>query len=184
MLTDDCIHIGDHGRPPRLLVVVRGMWVPDGSTIPGSFAPAGVCGVSLGVSIAEHVTAPDGWLYDGGAHETCVSGVAAPLAWRDLRREEIRAILNMLSALGLPAREPDINGITDTSDYEHVTTLVGVIDRRPFRVCVERMCSGYGGRNAQAFALLMRVVLGIAGLDADASHWRSLLDAAEQERQP
>jgi hypothetical protein len=69
----------------------------------------------------------------------------------------------VLSALGLPALEPDINGITDTSDYEHVTTLVGAIDRRPFRVCVERMCSGYGGRDARAFALRMRVVLGIAG---------------------
>jgi hypothetical protein len=174
VVMDDCMRLGDRGRPPRLLVVVRGIWAPDQEGLPWHLLRAGVCGVSLGVSVAEHVPASDGMLYEAGAAETCVADVAPPLAWRDVQRDETRELLAALAALGVPSREPDLDGICDTSDYEHVTTLVGAIDRHAFHVCLQRMCSGYGGQDARAFAALMRVVLVVARLDPDADRWASL----------
>jgi hypothetical protein len=181
VVMDDCMRLGDRGRPPRLLVVVRGMWAPDQEGFPWHLLRTGVCGVSLGVSVAEHVPAGDGMLYEAGAAETCVADVAPPLAWREIERHDVRAILAGLDAIGVPSREPDLDGICDTSDYEHVTTLVGAIDRHPFRVCLAQMCSGYRGRDARAFAVLMRVVLGVARLDPSEDRWASLFATGEGE---
>jgi hypothetical protein len=179
---DEHIALGTFGLVPRLLVVVHGLWLPEdmARALSGGALQTGVCGVSLGVSLAESEPPPEGWLHEAGASERCVPGNAPPLAWRGLGPAEMLAVLDGLAALGVPARKPDLDGIADTGDYAHTTTLLGAVDHGSFHVCLQQMQSGYGGRDAAAFAGLMRIVLGLAGLDAGDERWRSIFAVRER----
>jgi hypothetical protein len=166
-------------RPPRLLVLVNGR-------SSGEPKLAGVCGVSLGRSIAEHGPPEGAWPHAKYEWtEVCVSGVAPPLAWRDLGLDEVRQLFGAITALGLPAAEPDVVPVVDiSSDLVRVTTVMGAIDGRPFRLCLQGIYWGYRGRDAPAFLHLLRIVFGLARIDATAERWRVFRGPGRHARIP
>jgi hypothetical protein len=155
-------------RVPRLVVVVRGLWLREdlSGIFPLDLARHCVCGVSL------------------RPHEERDTAPAPPLAWHDVGQVELRSLLDGAVALGLPAREPALEGIVDTSDTSFDTTLTGAIDRRGFYVNLHRQCSGYRGRDAGAFAQLMRLILGVARLDPHDPAWSELFHTRDSQFTP
>jgi hypothetical protein len=149
-----------HEWVPRLVVLVQGLWLREdiaaGFGVDPQFC---VCGVSV------------------RPHEAGDTAPAPPLAWHDVGRAELRSLLDGAVALGVPARQPALKGIMDTSDTGVDTTLTGAIDHRGFYVSLHRQCSGYGGRDADAFAHLTRLILGVARLDPHDPAWSELCRA-------
>jgi hypothetical protein len=143
---------------PQLVVVVRGLWLREdfAEVFPVGLARRCVCGVSL------------------RPHEESDTAPAPNLAWHEVGQVELRSLLDGALALGVPARQPALKGVVDTCDNGCDTTLTGAIDGRGFYVLLHRQCSGFGGRDAGAFAQLMRLVLGVARLDPHDPAWREL----------
>jgi hypothetical protein len=191
-LTDSLVPLGEafplRVRPPRLLIFVKGV-------TPGKAPQAGVLGVTLGVSIEERGLntgpRPAGVIpSDYGVYRTrtpaatylvtevCVSGVAPPIVWRDLGHEEVNRIALSLTALGLPAVQPDVQPVPALSgDLIRETTVMGLIDGHVFCVHVGGIYWGYQGRDAPAFIRLLRELFRVAGIDANAGRWREFFEA-------
>ena len=88
-------------------------------------------------------------------------------AWREyvgaLSAAQSRTIVEMLHALGLPDRSPDVEGIVDTSDGWSQISFHTVIEGRDSHLEVTMHSSGFGGDDATRLRGLFRHLFDLAG---------------------
>lgn len=88
-------------------------------------------------------------------------------AWREyagaLSAEQSRTIMELLKALGLPGRTPDVEGVVDTSDgWSHISFQTGV-EGRHSHLDISMHSSGFDGGDAARLRSLFRLLFDLAG---------------------
>ena len=88
-------------------------------------------------------------------------------AWREyagaLSASQSRTIVELLQALGLPERSPDVEGVVDTSDgWSHISFHTN-IDGRPSHLDIWMHSSGFDGDDASRLRSLFRLLFDLAG---------------------
>jgi hypothetical protein len=89
--------------------------------------------------------------------------------WREyagtLSVEQSRKIIELLDALGLPGRTPDVEGVFDTSDYwSHISFEVRV-EGRHTNLEIMMHASGFEGRDAARLNGLFLYLFNLAGYE-------------------
>ena len=92
-------------------------------------------------------------------------------AWREyanaLSVEQSRKIIELLDALGLPGRTPDVEGVLDTSEYwSHISFEIRV-EGRHSNLQIMMHASGFEGRDAERLNGLFLYLFNLAGYEGD-----------------
>ena len=90
-------------------------------------------------------------------------------AWREyagaLSREQSRKIIELLNALGLPGRTPDVQGVVDTSDSWSHISFETLIDGRQASLQIMMHSSGFEGSDAARLNGLFLYLFNLAGYE-------------------
>ncbi len=90
-------------------------------------------------------------------------------AWREyagaLSVEQSRKIIELLDALGLPGRTPDVEGVFDTSDYWSHISFETRIEERRTNLEIMMHASGFEGSDAARLNGLFLYLFNLAGYE-------------------
>ena len=90
--------------------------------------------------------------------------------WREYARalsvEQSRKIIELLDALGLPGRTPDVEGVFDTSDYWSHISFEIMVEGRHSNLEIMMHASGFEGRDAARLNGLFLYLFDLAGYEA------------------
>ena len=90
-------------------------------------------------------------------------------AWREYARalsvEQSRKIIELLDALGLPGRTPDVEGVVDTSDSWSHISFETLIDGRQTSLQIMMHSSGFEGSDAARLNGLFLYLFNLAGYE-------------------
>ena len=89
--------------------------------------------------------------------------------WREYARalsvEQSRKIIELLDALGLPGRTPDVEGVVDTSDSWSHISFETRIEGRHSNLEISMHSSGFEGSDAAQLRGLFRYLFNLAGCE-------------------
>lgn len=130
----------------------------------GPFGRVGSPNLFCWVSAAPFPSAP----LDNG-RVVVLSRDSSTRAWREyasaLSVEQSRKIIELLNALGLPGRTPDVEGVFDTSDFwSHISCEIG-IEGRHTNLQIMMHASGFEGRDAARLNGLFLYLFNLAGYE-------------------
>ena len=90
--------------------------------------------------------------------------------WREYARalsiKQSRKIIELLDALGLPGRTPDVEGVFDTSDYWSHISFEIMVEGRHSNLEIMMHASGFEGRDAARLNGLFLYLFDLAGYEA------------------